>query len=755
MLLEPFDLCKRHRTQGHCQRARPAHPNAPSKGECHGPSQCRRRDLRVRRCHHGRVQSHRASAVRLRRQRQRRHLSIYSVDPTTGGLRARGYVLTGSVPRGVALSPVGSFIYVADETSDDIAAYTADLATGQLSPIPGGPFAAGTGPYAVTVDPSGRFAYVANDGSDNVSGFAINPTTGALAPIVGSPFPTGHVPRAVTVHPSGAFAFVLSENVSTSGTNVTVGNVSAYRVDSVAGTLAPIAGSPFPVGVSPFSMILHPTGRFLYVANTGANLVSTISAFTVDPTSGALSQVPGSPFPAGTDADALAMGASGAFLYVANAATNQVISFAVASTGALTRLPGAVPTGTSPGALTVDPSGAFLYSVNFSNDVSVFTVNPVTGALSPSATVRARFEPTAMAVSGGATTVTYSPQFLYGASESGLLGFSVNASTGALAPLTSSPFTAAVAYDAITTDLNSRFCYATAPQKNAVAALAIDAASGALVPVPNSPFATGGAPSAVATDPSGRFAFVANSSSNDLSAFTIDAATGGLSPIPGSPYPTGVAPYTVTIDPTGRFTYVGSYLSGTVTGYAIDARTGELTPAAGSPFAGPTVTNPPFPMQLGSSADSSGRYVYFTSSTAVYAYAIDGRFGSLTPIPGSPFPTGLDALGVLVSPSQSFAYVGAFSPPLGNDAAFAYSIGLGGALAELPGSPFPGPSPFDIAYGGVIDASGRFLYFATDFDETIVAYAIAPSTGAVSSLPGSPFATRGNLVALTATATVQ
>jgi hypothetical protein len=196
-------------------------------------------------------------------------------------------------------------------------------------------------------------------------------------------------------------------------------------------------------------------------------------------------------------------------------------------------------------------------------------------------------------------------------------------------------------------------------------------------------------------------------------------------------------------------------VSGTVTGYNIDPRTGKLTPVAGSPFAGHTVIDPPFPMQVGAAVDNSGRYIYFTSSTTVYAYAIDGRFGSLTPIPGSPFPTGLDALGVLASPSQSFAYIGAFSPSLGNDAAFAYAIGLGGALAELPGSPFPGPGSFDIALGGVVDASGRFLYFATDFDETIVAYAITPSTGALSSLPGSPFVTRGNLVALTATATVQ
>lgn len=59
-----------------------------------------------------------------------------------------------------------------------------------------------------------------------------------------------------------------------------------------------------------------PPGTFLYVTNAGAN---TVSAYTVDSASGALSPVSGSPFPTGTQPMAAAVDPSGKFLFVADA----------------------------------------------------------------------------------------------------------------------------------------------------------------------------------------------------------------------------------------------------------------------------------------------------------------------------------------------------------------------------------------------------------------------------------------------------
>src|SRR5260370_7773459 len=80
--------------------------------------------------------------------------------------------------------------------------------------------------------------------------------------------------------------------VNSSGSN----NVSAYTMYGTTGALTPVAGSPFPAGSYPASVTVDATGQFAYVANLYSN---NVSAYTIDGTTGALTPVAGSPFPAG------------------------------------------------------------------------------------------------------------------------------------------------------------------------------------------------------------------------------------------------------------------------------------------------------------------------------------------------------------------------------------------------------------------------------------------------------------------------
>src|SRR5262249_57484768 len=115
---------------------------------------------------------------------------------------------------------------------------------------------------------------------------------------------------------------------------------------------------------------------------------------------------------------------------------------------------------------------------------------------------------------------------------------------------------------------------------------------GTLSPVSGSPFAAGGEPVAIRVAPSAGCAYVANQASNNVSAYHVEA-DGSLKQIPGSPFPTEVEPSSVETDANGKFVYVVNRFSGSLSGslsaYHVSSN-GVLTPVSGSPF--PTGAGP-------------------------------------------------------------------------------------------------------------------------------------------------------------------
>jgi 6-phosphogluconolactonase len=64
-------------------------------------------------------------------------------------------------------------------------------------------------------------------------------------------------------------------------------------IDPNTGALSAMSGSPFSVPGVAGMLTTDPAGKFLYVRNSG----NTIYGFTVDSTTGQLTPIPGSPFP--------------------------------------------------------------------------------------------------------------------------------------------------------------------------------------------------------------------------------------------------------------------------------------------------------------------------------------------------------------------------------------------------------------------------------------------------------------------------
>jgi 6-phosphogluconolactonase len=404
---------------------------------------------------------------------------------------------------------VGRFAYIANAGSEDVSAYTIDATTGALTAVAGSPFAAGILPLVVTLHPSGKFAYVANNISNNISAYAIDATTGALAEVAGSPFAAGTSPFVATIDPSGRFAYVANQ-IST--------NVSAYTIDAATGALTAVAGNPYAAGSFPFDVVIDPSGKFVYVTNYGTPAVGTwsggsISAYSINASTGALAPVAGSPFPVGLCPCVLSIDPSGKFAYVANNGGGVISAYTInANSGALTPVAstagGFCPVGPPPDVpstcgVTIDPNGKFAYVATWEN-------------------------------AGGAVVT-----------GSGVLAFTIDAATGALTPVAGTPFAGGTSPTFITIDPSGKFAYVAGPGDGTVSAYTINPTTGALTAVAGSPFAAGTEPSVVELDPSGKFAYVADSASNDVSAYpleaySIDAASGALAAVPGSPFVAGI-----------------------------------------------------------------------------------------------------------------------------------------------------------------------------------------------------------------------
>lgn len=83
-----------------------------------------------------------------------------------------------------------------------------------------------------------------------------------------------------------------------------------------------------------------------------------------------------------------------------------------------------------------------------------------------------------------------------------------------------------------------------------------------------------------------------------------------------------------------------------------------------------------------------GRFLYVTDEGAstIEGWAI-GTDGQLTPVAGSPYPTGGTPHGVAITPDSKHLYL----PAAADNKVDGYEIGANGELTPLPGSPYPAP----------------------------------------------------------------
>jgi 6-phosphogluconolactonase len=221
-------------------------------------------------------------------------VSSFAIEGAGGALVPVSDAFPPSFPRVPTLHPNGRFLYLSASSFDAIDGYSLDTA-GRLAPVAVVRSRAPDTVRGLAIDPAGRHLYATTAtpfSFDTLFLYRIDAATGSLNRVPGSAmspgfdFATANLrPDFVTLHPSGRFAYVSDRPGRTGARSL---GYWVFPVQS-SGLLGPTGVGPFTTpDRDPAAFAVEPAGRFAYVTDATS---STVAAFSIDASSGALSAV--------------------------------------------------------------------------------------------------------------------------------------------------------------------------------------------------------------------------------------------------------------------------------------------------------------------------------------------------------------------------------------------------------------------------------------------------------------------------------
>ena len=171
----------------------------------------------------------------------------------------------------------GRFIYVLILPVDEagpaaIAGYELDLESGELEPMPDSPWPIESearqeaGDSDMQIQPMSNHLYVATNRSAFIEAFTIH-NDGSLSPVEGSPFETDEPRSALAFSPGGEFLYARSEP-DNEWIDVDTSALEAWWIDPETGALSELDGSPFGFDTAPGGLATHPEKNFLFTAHS-------------------------------------------------------------------------------------------------------------------------------------------------------------------------------------------------------------------------------------------------------------------------------------------------------------------------------------------------------------------------------------------------------------------------------------------------------------------------------------------------------
>jgi 6-phosphogluconolactonase (cycloisomerase 2 family) len=318
---------------------------------------------------------------------------VQTADFSTNGTFTALTNITAPALAGTAIDDMttvsGKYLYLPfGDVNSVVQGLAINHTTGALTPIPGSPFALTAGATADTAvaDPQGRFLFAGAEGTGSISVFQIG-SNGALTQAPGSPF-TDPVKLfsadSIAVDGLGKFLYAGQLDFSTP--------LDGFTIDQTTGALTEITGAPFNLGVA--QLHADSSGKFLLGVQeiqdfNGAATDQHIYVFSIDPTTGVPTPVVGSPFATTSAPFDFVISPNGKFVYVTG---NDPVALTISpiegyqldsTTGALTPLANspftALPAATQ---CKFDQSGGLMFcATNSQGALSVFSANTSTGAI--------------------------------------------------------------------------------------------------------------------------------------------------------------------------------------------------------------------------------------------------------------------------------------------------------------------------------------------------------------------------------------
>ncbi|MBK9215520.1 MAG: beta-propeller fold lactonase family protein [Chloracidobacterium sp.] len=453
--------------------------------------------------------------------------SFYSMDRATGATTLIGPLSGPTNPNGLAYNPNNQNLYLVDNTTDSL--YTINTATGAATLIGstgagnllGLTFAGTSGGGCPTPSPT-----VSPTPSPTPPPASPTPTPPPASP---TPTPTpGCTPGA-----GNSYLYALNDDSAGS-------NIYGFQVDESTGTLTGLAGFPVAAGngginsiVSERMTVDNANGR-LYVINDSSD---TVSAYAINPATGALTAMPFSPIALGTGGwNSITVHPSGSPLVVASNSTNgPVQSFVITPTTATSAAGSPYPMGAAVAGFSsrMSQDGNYYYvGGNLGANIGGFSVDAGTGVLTPIA--GAPF-PTVAASLGYATD---SAGRLYSVdTTNGIRVFT--SSAGALSPAAGNPFPSGLSARRMGfVHPNQNFYMVAGNSGNNVGVYQISGSGAAttVAPVAGSPFATGATTAnGLVTNAAGTFLFVNNRISRSITTFSVNTGSGALTNLGSQP----------------------------------------------------------------------------------------------------------------------------------------------------------------------------------------------------------------------------